>query len=222
MPSVGNKQIRQPADRNSAEEAHDYLLYLSRLAVKFASVTRAPRQPDGTKESDVEHSYHLGLSATELAATYFPDLDAGLVAQFSLIHDLPELHIGDTPTFNITDEDRAKKEQAEKAALAQLLGELPPHTAKLLERYERQEDPEARFVRFVDKILPALMVVASGTASMFKDDYKLTSLLSLQEIRSKETARLQSLFPDFPFIQMVRKLVITHADAEIFPEKKDD
>jgi putative hydrolase of HD superfamily len=221
MSSLGSKQIRQPIDRDSAEEAFDHLLALSRLAVKFAGVTRAPRQPDGRKESDVEHSYHLALSATELAAAYFPDLDTGLVAQFSLIHDLPELHVGDTPTFNITDEDRAKKEQVEKAALVRLLAELPPHTAELLERYERQEDPEARFVRFVDKILPALMVLASGTASMFKTDYDLTSPLSLQEIRARETARLQSLFPDFPFIQMVREKVIARADAEIFPEAKE-
>lgn len=220
MSSLTDKHIHQPTDNTSADEAHDYLLTLSRLAVRFAEVKRAPRQPDGSKESDVEHSYHLALSATELAATYFPDLDPGLVAQFSLVHDLPELHVGDTPTFNISDADREKKERAEKDALDRLLNELPAHTAKILERYERQEDPEARFVRFVDKIMPALMVISSGTADLFKADYGLSSPVSLNEIRTRETTRLQALFPEFPFIQMVRKIVIKHADAEIFPEGK--
>lgn len=222
MNSLSKGPITQPTDNDSVKEAHGYLFALSRLAVNFARVKRIPRYPDGSQESDVEHSYHLALSATELAGTYFPDLDTGLVAQYSLIHDLPEVHAGDTPTFNISDDDRAKKEQAERVALGRLLKELPPHTAKLLEKYERQEDAEARFVRFVDKVLPALIVSASGTFSLFKEDYGLTSKATLRTIRTKQATKLQSSFPEFPFIQMVRNLVIVDADPELFPEEQSD
>ena len=125
------------------KQAHDYMLVIGKLVIDFARVTRAPRLPDGARETDVEHSFHLGLSATELAGTYFPDLDAGLVAQFSLVHDLPEVYVGDVWTFGISPEDRAKKEQDEKQATLRLLKELPPNTANLLERYEKQIEKEA-------------------------------------------------------------------------------
>lgn len=217
--AMNGKQISQPTDDKSAKEAHDYLLAFSELTVRFARVKRRVRYPDGAKESDVEHSYHLALSAAELAGTYFPELDTGLVTQFALVHDLPELHAGDVPSFNISNEDRAKKEQAEKEALSRLLRELPPYTAQLLERYERQEEPEARFVRFVDKVLPVAMIVVAGSANTFKEDYDLASLPSLREIREREAARLQALFPEFPFIQIVRDLIVETSSAQLFPEE---
>jgi 5'-deoxynucleotidase YfbR-like HD superfamily hydrolase len=216
---MNNKQISQSTGAMNAEEAYDYLLVLSHITVRFARVMREPRYPDGATESDVEHSFHLGITATELASTYFPDLNAGLVAQFSLVHDLPELYAGDTPSFNLSDEERAKKEQNEKAASTRLSRELPPYTAKLLERYERQEEPEARFVRLIDKILPIIMMVVAGDACTFKEDFNVTSLASLSEVRAKEVTKLHDMFPEFPFIHMVRSLVVERADATLFPEE---
>lgn len=200
----------------SAQEAHDYLLALGSLTVRFAEVDRAPRYPDGERETDVEHSYHLALSATELAADYFPDLDVGLVAQFSLVHDLPEVYTGDVWTFNISDEDRALKEAAEKVATARLLEELPPYMAQLLERYEKQEEREARFVRFVDKLLPAVINAMAGDANTFSEDYGVMSAEDLLRTRAARTSKLQEQFPDFPMIHMVRDLISATSSRIIF------
>ena len=213
------KQSRQPSDSQSVDRAKQHLLDLSKVAIGFARVYRALRYPDGAKESDAEHSYHLALSATELAATYFPELNTGLVAQFVLVHDLPELYAGDTPSFNLTDEERQEKEQAEKEALERLLTELPPHTAQLLERYERQEEPEARFVRFVDKLMPILTVIIAENNNLLNSELEIKSIEHLHAIRAKETERLQQLFPEFPFIHAVREVLVPLIDGD--PKDED-
>lgn len=215
-------EAREPgfadANRERAQQAHDYLLALGNVSVQFAQVERAPRYPDGDRETDVEHSFHLALSAIELAANYYPELDVGLIAQFSLVHDLPELHTGDVWTFNISDEDRAKKELTEKAAIDQLLDELPPHVAQLLERYEAQQEPEARFVRFVDKILPAIINIMAGDANTFKEDYGINTVEQLNAGREARTAKLQAMFPEFQFIHLVRDLISKTSAKHVFSD----
>jgi len=212
-----NEGLQWLANPEQVQAAHNHLLALGELTVRFADVERAPRYPDGDRETDVEHSYHLALSAMELAADYYPNLDVGLVAQFSLAHDLPEVYTGDVRTFNISSEDRAKKEQAEKEALARLLQELPPYTAQLLERYERQIEPEARFVRFVDKLLPAIITIVASDANTFKEDYGMTSAAAVLKDREARTTQLQAMFPEFQFIHMVRDMLSKTSLEHLFP-----
>ena len=164
---------------NEANEAHDHLLSLGDVTVRLSEIERAPRYIDGDRETDVEHSFHLALSATELAASYYPELDVGLVSQFSLVHDLPEIYAGDVWTFNISDENLIKKIAAEKEALERLVKELPPYAAHLLTRYEEQLEPEARFVRFVDKLLPSVINVIASETSTFKEDHGINTLEEL-------------------------------------------
>jgi len=199
-----------------AQQVHDYLLDLSRLAVRFAEVERAPRYPSGKRENDAEHSYHLALLATELAADYYPELDAGLVAQYSIVHDLPEADVGDTWTFGISDEARAKKELAEKKATEKLIRELPPYTAQLLKRYEKQIEPEARFVRFVDKLTPAIINIMAGDANTFVEDHGIETIEKLNERHAARTARLKEMFPEFEFIHEVRELISKTSAEHIF------
>ncbi|MCA9309379.1 HD domain-containing protein, partial [Candidatus Saccharibacteria bacterium] len=134
-----------------ASEVTKDVLYLGGFAVWYADVERATRYPSRA-ESDVEHSYMLTLVALHLADSFYPHLDQAKIAQFCMIHDAPEAIVGDTPTFNISPEARVAKEAAESKAVTQLLAELPPYWARLLERYEEQVEPEARFVRLVDKV----------------------------------------------------------------------
>lgn len=170
--------------------------------------------PDGTRESDVEHSFHLALSATELAATYFPELDAGLVTQYSLVHDLPEVYAGDVWTFGITQEDRVKKEAAEADATKILMKELPPHTAQLLKRYESQSDQEALFVRFVDKMLPAVINYWAKDANTFKQDYDAHDRKDLHRRTQEWINELKARFPEYPFLHdLLERLYETSEEA---------
>jgi len=203
---------------DDAQCAHDYLLQLGKLTVDFAQVERVPHYGPDRPESDVEHSYHLAISAIEIAADFHPELDTGLVAQFSLVHDLPEVHVGDVPTFDISDEDRAKKEADEKLATERLLRELPPHLADLLERYEKQIEPEARFVRFIDKLLPSVIhsTVPDVNRAIFKQRYGMHTLKDIEAGDAARIAYLQNLFPEFDFIHIVRSLVVKTSRDSIF------
>jgi len=201
------------------QRAHDYLLTLGHLTVRFAEVERAPRYPSGRRETDVEHSFHLSLSAVELASDIHPELDIGLVAQFSLVHDLPEVYAGDVWTFDISPEDRAKKEANEHKATQRLLKELPPHTAQLLERYEKQKEPEARFVRFVDKLLPAVINTMAGDANTFKEDYNLSSIEELLVSRERHGRGLLEMFPEFDTLHIIKDLLFDSSAAYIYSGK---
>jgi len=204
------------ASHSDVKEAHDYMLFIGELVTKFSRISRAPRMPDGTRESDLEHSFHLALSATELAATYFPELDAGLVAQFSVVHDLPEVYVGDVWTFGISQEDRTKKEENERIATQRLVHELPPYTAQLLERYENQTEIEAVFVRFVDKLLPAIINYWSGAAGTFLDDYNAHDREKLHERTSLWIAELKQRFPEYPFLHELLEMLDASSEEAVF------
>lgn len=206
---------------SKVEEAHDYLLVLGELVTKFARVTRAPRMPDGARETDVEHSFHLALSATELAGTYFPDLDVGLVAQFSLVHDLPEVYAGDVWTFGISEVDRTKKEAAEKNATKQLLTELPPHTAHLLKRYEAQKENEALFVRFVDKFLPAIINYFAKEASTFLNDYDGHNRSELHARTQQWIMDLKTRFPEYPFLHNILEMLDATSEESVYSNSRN-
>lgn len=196
--------------------ARDMSMDLGKIAVQFARVERAPRMPDGRRETDVEHSFQLSLTATELAAHFYPDMDLGLVAQFSNVHDLVEVKTGDVWTFEISEEDRAIKEANEAKALKELKQELPPYTAGILERYEQQTEREARFVKLVDKALPQVINVLTllGDKSSFLSDHKISSRTDLEEKLQAHIDRYEEKFPEFPeVIDMIRELNVTLVEA---------
>jgi 5'-deoxynucleotidase YfbR-like HD superfamily hydrolase len=200
----------------NVKQAQSYLLDIGKLVVQFASVERAPRYPSGRRENDSEHSFHLALSAVELAAGFYPELDIGLVAQFSLIHDFPETYAGDTWTIGISDEERVKKELAEKKATEKLLGELPPHLAQLLKRYEQQTEPEARFVRFVDKLTPSVINIMAGDVNTFIEDHGIKNMDEWNADRDEYHTKLRQMFPEFEFIQMIQELISDTTATHIF------
>ncbi len=205
--------------KNDVQQAYDFLLALGELTVRFATVERAPRYPSGNRENDLEHSYHLAISATELAANYYPELDVGLVSQFSFVHDLPESYVGDTWTLAISDKDRLKKESTEAKATKRLIKELPPFTADLLKRYEQQIEPEARFVRLVDKLMPTVINMLTGEASTFQQDHGITNLEDLMIGHELSAERLHKMFPEFGFIHLVRELISDTSAKHIFSKK---
>lgn len=205
---------------DDASQAHDYLLSLGDFAMRFAEVERAPRYVSGKRENDSEHSFHLALSAAELATDYYPELDIGLVTQFSLVHDLPEIYSGDVWTIGISEENRSKKEEAEKVANQKLVTELPPHIAQLLTRYEKQQEPEARFVRFVDKLMPDVIHIVDGDANSFKEDHKINDIEKLKEIHDIFGEKLQTMFPEFKFVHKIRKEILETFKKRVFKDKQ--
>ena len=202
-----------------AKQAKDFLMTLGRIAEGISEIDRVPRYSDGNRENDAEHSFHLALSATEIAAEHYPELDAGLVSQFSLVHDLPELYTGDVSTYKISEEERSSKETAEKIATERLLKELPSYTSNILRRYEEQLEPEARFVRLIDKLMPGVINIMSKGASTIKEDFNIKDLDSFNESLKISNARVRKMFPEFPMVLTILDLLEDDLRVYFFGKK---
>ena len=155
---------------------HAKIEELAKLTLAFARVERVTFHEDGVRrETDADHTVMLGIvacawaSASENASPgrVFLKLDLGLVAQFALVHDYPEVYSGDTSTFAISGADRAAKEAREAIARhhvhERFVDDLP-WLPRMIERYERQEDPEARYIKLLDKVLPKFLHAWNGGA----------------------------------------------------------
>jgi putative hydrolases of HD superfamily len=120
---------------------------------------RSPLVAADRRENDAEHSWHLALLAIVLAEYADEPVDLGHVLRLVIVHDLVEIHAGDT--FLYDDELAASQRERETAAAALLFGMLPPDQAGwmrgLWEEFEAGQTPESRFARAVDRLEPMLL-----------------------------------------------------------------
>lgn len=149
----------------------DFITYTARLR----EVTRHNNATPSRKESVAEHSWHLALISWVLHAEFEREtghtLDLSRMLKLSLMHDLVEIDAGDPsawdtargPDPTVASADKARTENA----IAQdRFGALPdPLGTELLALWREYEDaatPEARLVRAVDRLNPALMRLLTG------------------------------------------------------------
>ena len=96
-------------------------------------------------ESVAAHSWGMAVLALKLCPE---DLSLEHVLKLCLVHDLPEVIVGDlTPQ-----DDVSTKSADERAAMEQ----LAPEWVALFDEYEHQTTPEAVFVKKLDKLDMAL------------------------------------------------------------------
>ncbi|MGE5327720.1 MAG: HD domain-containing protein [Thiobacillus sp.] len=224
MPKVGPDAMKEIIDINHTHQAHDDLFKVGRTAIALAKESRLPSYPESRRhENDAEHSFHLALSVVELASTYheqLPEMDMALITQYALVHDLVEIITHDVPTFDISQEDYAKKEELEKQALKELVPQLSPHIGEMLLKYERQEDLESRFVRLVDKMMPVVIHMQKGSESILKTHPGIGTEEQLYAKISEKAERLQQAYPEFPFIHKVFKLINVTSSKHVFKEER--
>jgi len=116
------------------------------LELKHVLRTGWVRAGVNAPESVAAHSWGMALLAMHLCPE---GLDRMRVIEMCLIHDLPEVEIGDlTP-----EDDQSTKTSDERAAML----ELAPQWIGLLDEYEAGNTPEAQFVKHLDKLDMALM-----------------------------------------------------------------
>ncbi len=96
-------------------------------------------------ESVAAHSWGMAVLALKLCPE---DLNLEHVLKLCLVHDLPEVIVGDlTPQ-----DDVSTKSADERAAMEQ----LAPEWVALFDEYEHETTPEAVFVKKLDKLDMAL------------------------------------------------------------------
>lgn len=114
------------------------------------NVTRAGWVRAGVEqpESVAAHSWGMSLLALKLCPD---DLDLSKVLSLCLIHDLPEVRVGDLTPHD----DCSTKAQDERAAML----EMAPFWVDLFDEYEAGNTPEARFVKQLDKLDMGLQAI---------------------------------------------------------------
>ncbi len=97
-------------------------------------------------ESVAAHSWGMSVLAMHLCPE---NLDKMRVIEMCLVHDLPEIEVGDLTPHD----DTSTKSEDEHRAMTK----LAPQWLDLFEEYEAQDTDEAKFVKYLDKLDMALM-----------------------------------------------------------------
>ena len=181
------------------------LLDLHELLNKFAAIERIvhiKRANRQTLESDTEHSYNLAMTAWFIA-DYFPNLDKNKVIALALVHDLVEVHAGDT--FAFADKELLdSKSDREEAARQQLIKEWEdfPDLHTQIEEYEARQSPEACFVYALDKIMPMLAIYLNEGHTWHQEN------LTLDRIHNEKSKKIR-LSPEIaPYWEELYDLLI--------------
>jgi putative hydrolase of HD superfamily len=183
--------VSTPTERLSRQLA--FLTECGRLK----GVRRTTYLHDGSRpENSAEHSWHLALMA--LLGGLPPGTDRAHVIRLLLVHDLVEIHAGDTH-FDATPEALARQADQEAQAARTLFGRLPDDQAASLrglwEEFEAQRTPEARYARALDALQPMLLTWGPGGRGCTDRHPELTAerLLALKRPRLEAYPELWAL-----------------------------
>lgn len=150
------------------------------------------------KENDAEHGWHLGLMALLLSEYAPQEVDREKLLSMVLVHDLVEIYAGDTYAFDT--EGAATKEARERESADKLFGLLPEdqagHLRGLWEEFEREETPEARFAKALDRLQPLLLNISTEGRSWREHGIRLSQVLKRNQKTPEEFPALWNYIQD--------------------------
>ncbi|WP_250301299.1 HD domain-containing protein [Streptomyces sp. NBC_01267] len=149
---------------DNLRELFDFIAFTARLR----EVERHNNATSARKESVAEHSWHLALVSwilhREFEREYGHALDLEKMLKLCLMHDLVEIDAGDPSAWSAQpDGDKARiEEEVAQRRFSGLPDGLGAEFLGLWHEYEEGATPEARLVRGVDRLNPALMRLLTG------------------------------------------------------------
>jgi len=156
------------------------ILKFTKTLDAFRAVERAAYVPrTGRLENDIEHCYMLAMLAWYIIETDGLELDVDKVMRYALIHDLVEVHAGDTPVFSSSHtqlQNKAKREEEALQRLKEEYGEFPD-LFEWIETYEKRDDKESKFVYALDKLQPMLHIYLDGGRTWREEAVTLSRLV---------------------------------------------
>lgn len=190
---------------------------LGEWSIWLAHIDRQPTYLDGRFENDAEHASMLARVSMMIALKYFPELDAGRVAMFSTVHDDVEGYDGDFPSLGASVDAMAAKAQREAASLERMrqdFSDIPQYVA-LIDAYEEQREPEARFVKVMDKCMPAIMNLYNRGKSVAEEQNIMhaSEYMRQAEVSSR---RLDGHRQDWGILVEAREALIEMIRTEVF------
>jgi putative hydrolase of HD superfamily len=188
------------------------------IILPFYAIERAIPLRFGNRqwENDAEHSWSLAMVACMLAPHIDPRLDIGKVAQFAVVHDITEVYAGDTNVFG-PEKDHQTKEEREHNALLRIQKEFAhlPWLPKILTKYEKQDTPEALYVRSIDKYI-ALVFDYIDEGQYYRDN-KLTKARFLQHM-ARPRAKAKGHPGAFEYHEEALQQILSHSEF-FYPDK---
>jgi putative hydrolase of HD superfamily len=134
-------------------------------------------------ENIAEHSWQICLLAQLLSNYTSAPLDVARVTELLLVHDIPEIDVGDQIVYQTKDNSRA---DAEREAAARIFGLLPEHHAgRLMSRwqeYEDQKTSEAIFARAIDRLMPVLHNISNNGQSWRENRVSLEKIRAVNAV----------------------------------------
>lgn len=185
------------------------ILQFMQLLINFQHIERvAYVQGFHRAENDAEHSYQLAMLARFVVTDNTLDLDIHKVLMYALVHDLVEVHAGDTFAFTKDETLRASKKQREGAALEQIKKDFPQFTSltDAIQNYEDKIDPESNFVYALDKIIPDFNTLLGGW-NYIKNNTTIEELDNHVGIKSQVDPFVHDLW------QQVRQIIVNDSDT---------
>lgn len=133
-------------------------------------------------ENDCEHSYQLALTAMYIIDTKSLKLDAFKAMGLAIVHDIIEVHSGDTPAF-IKKHDFNQKLENEKQAVIKLTKQWPKFTLlhNLIAEFEAKETPESKFIYALDKLAPILNNYLDNGRNWKREGISLDQLITVKQ-----------------------------------------
>jgi putative hydrolase of HD superfamily len=186
------------------------LIEFQQLLLAFSHIERRLKRKhvDNSfiRENDTEHSYNLAMSAWFLCE-FFPNLDQNVVIKLALVHDLVEVHAGDTYIYAPADVI-ATKEAREAAALQQLRAEWHdfPDMIRCIEAYEQRSTPEAKFVYALDKVMPMMLIYTNEGKTWHEEG------ITVDQLHSSKQSKV-ALSPEIePYYNQIREILLNSPD----------
>ena len=121
---------------------------LEMLELKQLPRTGWVRSGVNNPESVAAHSWGMAVMALRLAPK---KLDLEKILSLCLVHDLPEVRVGDLTPHD----DTSNKAELEHKAMS----EMAPQWLSLFEEYEAGDTAEAKFVKQIDKLDMGLQAI---------------------------------------------------------------
>ena len=159
------------------------------MVLPFYAIKRDMYVPtEGNRaENDAEHSWSLAFMAFMLAPAIDKKLDVQKAVTYAIIHDLAEIHAGDTSVW-APEKDHASKDRREEVSLGKIKSDFAnyPHLIKSLGDYRVKADAEAKFIYALDKFHNWL-TGASGGGAFFKQHRKITKAQTDKRLKIART-----------------------------------
>lgn len=161
----------------------EHLLQFTSFSHKIRNVKRSMwvKGEEGL-ENDSEHSFQLAIIAMFVIQENNLPLDINKCMCMAIVHDVLEVHSGDTHIFG-TYSDIKSKAQREQAAIKQLKTDWPNLTLmhELIEEYELKKTGEAKFVYALDKLIPMLNNYLDNGRNWKRENITIDQIIKAKE-----------------------------------------